>query len=63
MKRTKKEIQAQHLIFENIKKATNLLTKTSIDYCRENETKVIPIFAVKEFERVLLKNIKKGMGI
>jgi hypothetical protein len=60
MKLTKKELEAQKLIVNEVEKAINLLIRTSENFCKENLTKAVPIVVLKEFERVLLENFKKG---
>ena len=60
MKLTKKEKEAQKLIVNEVERATNLLVKTSVNFCEENLTKAVPIIILKEFERVLLESYKKG---
>jgi hypothetical protein len=60
MKLTPKEKEAQKIIIQSVENATNLLVKTCDNYCKENLTKAIPMVLLKEFERVLLKNFKKG---
>jgi len=61
MKLTKKELAARKLLIDNIEKATNLLIKTCQSYCKQMDTKAIPMLVLREYERVLLDNFRKGI--
>lgn len=50
----------QLLLIEEIDRAITLLVSTSETYCKDNQTKAIPMIILKEFHKVLITNYKKA---
>ena len=57
---SRKEKKAQKLIVDEVKKAVDLLGNTSSKYCKDHDTKAVPLVLLENYREILINNYKKG---